>query len=177
MLYEVITICSGIKSLTININVGRGSLYKNMDEANKIAKYISAVAKNFNLPIHIVYTNSNYILGKNVGNSLELKEIIEYFKTSPECSNPFVHNLVLEVASRALLLNGLASDIEEAKLKIETVLISGLALDILAKQILSSYFFIGQAAGSNDCPIQIAFTNHCFLGFMIRQPVFKVCSH
>jgi len=126
------SLCSGIESLTVNINVGNGSLYRTAAEAEQVISYIKTVAGNFKLPLTIVTCNSDYIFGKNVGNSLELKEIIDYFKSSPENRNSVIHDRVLAIAGQSLILNGLATDPEDARLKIESILISGLALDILA---------------------------------------------
>ena len=126
------SLCSGIKSLTVNINVGNGSLYRTVAEAEQVISYIKTIAGNFKLPVTIITVNSDYIFGKNVGNSLELKEIINYFKSSPENRDPIIHEQVLAIAGQALILNGLATDAEDARLRIESILISGLALDILA---------------------------------------------
>lgn len=68
--------CSSDKIL-IDVKVGKGALVKHINEAIELAKVLCKIGKRYNREIICIITNMDNPLGNMVGNSLEIKEVIE----------------------------------------------------------------------------------------------------
>lgn len=70
-------IASGNKNIVIDVKFGKGSLMKTLKDAKILANYLTLVGEKLNVTVKCVITNMNNPLGKKVGNSLEVEEVID----------------------------------------------------------------------------------------------------
>jgi len=116
-------IASGAKKLVIDIKVGNGALIKTKRDATKLAKLMITIGKKYNIKVVCLLTNMDIPLGSNIGNALEVKEVIDILKNKKQGN---LRDLCIELASNMVSL-GLEIPIEEAKNKVINNLNNGSA--------------------------------------------------
>ena len=72
-------IASGAKNIVIDLKVGNGAFMKDNKMAKKLSKTMIKIGSYYKRRVICVLTNMNVPLGKTIGNSLEVKEVINYF--------------------------------------------------------------------------------------------------
>ena len=107
-------IASGAKKLVIDVKVGNGALIKNIEDATKLAKLMIKIGAKNNIEVVCLLTNMNIPLGSNIGNALEVKEVVEVLKDKKEGN---LKDLCIELSSHMVSL-GLDITYEEAKNKV-----------------------------------------------------------
>lgn len=80
-----------------------------------------------------IITDMNQVLGRNVGNAVEMLEAVEYLKG--ENIDPRLHEVNMELCAELLVSSKLAKNIKEAKTALQKSLDSGKALKIFAKMV------------------------------------------
>ena len=118
---------AGIQGLVMDLKCGNGAFMNNLDDARLLAKTMVATASGAGLSARAVITNMNEVLGKNVGNALEVKEAIAYLKG--ESRDPRMKEIVMTLCCEALLLKGTVKTREEAEMKLKAALDSGRAAE------------------------------------------------
>lgn len=89
-------IASGAKKLVIDVKVGKGALIKNIEDASKLADLMVKIGKSNNIEVICLLTNMDVPLGNNIGNSLEVLEVIDVLKNKKEGN---LTNLCIELSS------------------------------------------------------------------------------
>jgi pyrimidine-nucleoside phosphorylase len=116
-------LASGADKFLLDVKVGSGALVKDLDEAKRLARLMTAIGRENGRETEAVLTNMNRPLGKAVGNLLEVQEAVEVLKgAGPED----LKEICLCLVSRMLALGGLGSA-EECRRKAETALRDGSA--------------------------------------------------
>jgi thymidine phosphorylase len=119
-------LAAGLDGLVMDVKVGSGAFADNMDMARELAESIVTVANGAGLPVRALITDMNQVLGRNVGNALEVAEALEFLAgNNPE---PRLYENVMALAREMLDLTGLDGDPEEA-------LNSGRALETFARMV------------------------------------------
>lgn len=72
-------IASGSDVIIIDLKVGAGAFMKNVKDATRLAKTMVKIGKYYNKKVICTLSDMNTPLGKNIGNSLEVKEVIDFF--------------------------------------------------------------------------------------------------
>ncbi len=111
-------IASGSKKLVLDIKVGEGALIKNIDDARHLANLMIKIGKVYNMEVICVLTNMNLPLGNNIGNSVEVLEVINILYYGIDNN---LTRLCIELASLMVSL-GLNISFEEAKAKVIEVI-------------------------------------------------------
>lgn len=70
-------IASGSKNLVIDVKVGKGALIKTKKSARELAKLMIKIGKSYGIRVICLLTNMDIPLGNNIGNSLEVQEVID----------------------------------------------------------------------------------------------------
>ncbi|MDE6357461.1 MAG: pyrimidine-nucleoside phosphorylase, partial [Eubacteriales bacterium] len=70
-------LAAGSDCILLDVKTGSGAFMKNMDDAIKLAEKMVAIGENCNRKTVALITDMDIPLGKNIGNSLEIKEVIE----------------------------------------------------------------------------------------------------
>ena len=107
-------IALGTKKLVLDIKVGKGALIKNLDDAKTLANLMINIGKQNNIKVICVLTNMDIPLGNNIGNSLEIEEVIDILKENKQGS---LTDLCIEISSQMVSL-GLNIDYQQAKEKV-----------------------------------------------------------
>jgi len=72
-------IASGSDVIIIDLKVGASAFMKNIKDASLLAKTMIKIGKHYNKKVICTLTDMNMPLGRNIGNSLEVKEVIDFF--------------------------------------------------------------------------------------------------
>ena len=72
-------IASGSDSIVIDLKVGKGAFMKTIKDATTLAKTMVKIGKFYNKKVVCTLSDMNIPLGRNIGNSLEVKEAIDFF--------------------------------------------------------------------------------------------------
>lgn len=72
-------IASGSDVIIIDLKVGAGAFMKNIKDATKLAKTMVNIGKYYNKKVICTLSDMDTPLGLNIGNSLEVKEVIDFF--------------------------------------------------------------------------------------------------
>ena len=107
-------IASGAKKIVIDIKVGTGALIKNLEDATKLAQLMIKIGKQNNIEVTCLLTNMNTPLGNNIGNSLEIQEVIDILHNHKQNN---LTNLCIELATHMVSL-GLNISYDKSKEKV-----------------------------------------------------------
>lgn len=107
-------IASGALKLVIDVKVGKGALIKNIEDATRLADLMIKIGKKNDIEVVCLLTNMDIPLGNNVGNAIEVREVIDVLKNNKKGD---LTDLCIELASYMVSL-GLAINYEEAKEKV-----------------------------------------------------------
>ncbi len=67
-------IASGVDKVVLDVKVGKGAFYKDMESATKFAELLVKIGKHYNKETIALLTNMNNPLGNNIGNANEVLE-------------------------------------------------------------------------------------------------------
>lgn len=126
-------LAAGLDCLVMDLKCGNGAFMDNLDSARELAHSIVNVANGAGTKTSAVLTDMNQVLGRHVGNALEMLEAVEYLKG--EKVDTRLHTVTMELCAEILISSGLAKDLNEARAKLENSLSSGKALEIFAKMV------------------------------------------
>lgn len=114
--------CSS-KNIVIDLKVGSGAFMKNLKSAKKLARLMIYIGKKYNRNVICVLTDMNNPLGKNIGNILEVKEVINFFDGKKDKR---LENLVVTLSSYMISISKNIG-YKKAKEQVEKVLNNGKA--------------------------------------------------
>ena len=107
-------IASGAQKIVLDVTVGKGAFMKNIEEARKLSNTMIQIGRLANRETVCVLTNMNEPLGFAIGNSLEVKEAVNFLRGEmPED----LKQVVLELGSYMMKLAGKGDNLEENKAK------------------------------------------------------------
>lgn len=128
-------LAAGLDCLVMDLKCGNGAFMDSLDRAEELASSIVRVANAAGTKTKAVITDMNQVLGRNVGNALEVAEAVSYLKG--ENIDPRMHEITLELCGELLVMAQLASSIDEAKTALQKALDSGAALEKFAQMVSS----------------------------------------
>jgi pyrimidine-nucleoside phosphorylase len=119
-------IAEGITGLVMDVKCGRGAFMKTRDDARRLAQSLVATGTGNGVRTTALLTAMDAPLGRAVGNSLEVIECLETLKGR----GPYdLELLSVALASRMVLLAGIASTLDDAEKKVRAALNSGHGLE------------------------------------------------
>jgi pyrimidine-nucleoside phosphorylase len=121
--------------IVLDVKVGSGAFMKYYNDAQFLCDSMMHIAKEFGRKVEAVISRMDQPLGRAVGNSLEIIEVIETLKGEGPAD---LTELVYTLASLTLLQKGTASTLSEAHLLVEGAIDSGDALEHFKKYIEAS---------------------------------------
>ena len=146
-------LAAGLDGLVMDVKTGSGAFAADIGMARELAESIVAVANGANLPTCALITDMNQVLGRSVGNSLEVAEALTFLRNeNPESR---LREVVLALAQAMLDLTGLSGNPEAA-------LNSGRAMEIFARMV-------SQLGGPADLAENAVL-------YLPRAPVSKPCA-
>ena len=126
-------LAAGLDCLIMDLKCGNGAFMDNLEDGRALAHSIVNVANGAGTKTKAILTDMNQVLGRNVGNALEVAEAVEYLQGKNVDSR--LHQVTMELCSELLVISQLAPHIDEAKQKLEKALSSGKALEIFARMV------------------------------------------
>ncbi len=119
-------IASGATSIVLDVKYGSGAFLKTPEKARELADLMVKTGKLLNRSIDVVISSMEQPLGKNVGNSLEVIESIEFLKGNYEQD---LYEITLDISAKTLLNCKLADTYEEGIEKSKKAIEDGSALN------------------------------------------------
>ncbi len=126
---------AGLDVLVMDVKLGNGAFADNHKMAINLAKSIVKVSNGAGVKTSAIVTDMNEVLGKNVGNGLEINEVIAYL--NGDYQDKRLHQVVLALAAEMIILGGKADNHDAAISLAKEAIDSGLALEKFAKMITS----------------------------------------
>ncbi len=128
-------LAAGLQYLIMDLKCGNGAFMQNFSDAKALAQSIIDVSCGAGTKATAVITDMNQVLGKTVGNAVEVKEALEYLKR--ENINSRLDKVTQTLCTELLLLCGRCKNHAEAAKLVETALSSGKALEKFAQMAAS----------------------------------------
>ncbi len=125
-------IAGGAKRIVLDVKVGKGAFMKEIDSATSLAQTMIHIGERFGLEVSAFLTSMEEPLGFAVGNSLEVKEAIEFLKGDAPLD---LMEVCFALASEMLILAGICERLEEAQSRLQKAIDSGEALNLMRKWI------------------------------------------
>jgi thymidine phosphorylase len=125
-------LAAGLQGLVMDVKTGTGAFADTMEMATELATSIVAVANGAGLPTSALITDMNQVLGRNVGNALEVAETVEYFRGKRDDR---LHDNVMSLAAEMLVLGDLAGDAAAGRERAEQSLGNGKAVEAFARMV------------------------------------------
>ena len=125
-------IAAGANKIVLDVTYGSGAFMKTKERAEELAKVRTKIGKLAGRETVCVITPMEQPLGKNVGNSLEVIEAIEFLKGNMKED---VKDVVLEIGSNMIKLAGKGDNLEENKQKMLENIQNGKALEKLKELV------------------------------------------
>ena len=151
-------LAAGLQGLAMDVKVGNGAFAATPSMARELAQSLVQVAEGAGLPTRAWLTDMNQVLGRNVGNALEMHEALAFLKG--EAQEPRLREVTCALCAEMLLLGRLAQSREEALARIDAALSSGAALERMARMVRAlggPSDFVEQAARHlASAPVQLA---------------------
>ncbi|KAK5877075.1 hypothetical protein CesoFtcFv8_026358 [Champsocephalus esox] len=114
-----------LSALVLDVKFGRAALYKDLDSARELAQSLVHAGNLLGMRTAAVLSCMDAVIGRCVGNSLEVMESLETLKgRGPED----LMELITTLGGLLLRMTGSVSDLSEGRRKISDVVIGGAAL-------------------------------------------------
>lgn len=126
-------IAAGAQNIVLDVKCGSGAFMKDEQSATELAELMVKIGKKCGRNMAAVITNMNIPLGSNVGNALEIKEVVDILKNN---GDEQLRELCL-VLSATILSISYDWDYDEAYKKSENALLNGSAFNKL-KELVSA---------------------------------------
>jgi pyrimidine-nucleoside phosphorylase len=126
---------AGLGAMVIDVKTGSGAFMREPDRARALARALVTTGNALGVRTQALITDMNQPLGRAVGNSIEIRECIELLRGEVQDGTRDVLDLSIELAARMLVLSGLEASVAAARLVIQRVHESGLALEHFRKNV------------------------------------------
>ncbi|MBB3169499.1 thymidine phosphorylase [Simiduia aestuariiviva] len=124
---------AGLDGLVMDIKTGSGAFADTLEKAQDLGGRIVKVGTGLGLPIAAVITDMSQVLGTTAGNSVEVRETLDYL--TGKSREARLHDNVLALGEDLLVLSKLAPNAEAARKQLQDSLDSGRATEIFARMV------------------------------------------
>jgi len=154
-------VAEGIDGLAMDVKCGSGAFCDSEEMARDLAQSLVAVANQAGLPAVALITDMDCVLGRNVGNALEMVEAVEFLK-GEGTRDQRLYDVTLALAGEMLALGGLAPSPAAGRARAEAALTDGRAAQVFGRMV--------SALGGPD-----DFVEHSNR-YLARAPVIRPCN-
>jgi thymidine phosphorylase len=127
-------LAAGLDGLVMDVKAGLGAFADNPQMARDLADSLVNVANGAGLPTVALITDMDSVLGRDVGNALEVAETVAYLRDGGT-REARLHEVVMALAAEMLVLGGLAATQAEGRARAETALADGSAAERFAHMV------------------------------------------
>jgi thymidine phosphorylase len=139
-------LAAGLDALVMDVKVGSGAFAASLEAAIELTENLLAVAQGAGLRAAALLTDMGQVLGRHVGNALEIREAIGVLTGGSR--DVRLHAVCGALTRELLVLGGLARDGVEAGALVEKALDSGAAAERFARMVR----VLGGPADIVECP-------------------------
>jgi thymidine phosphorylase len=126
-------LAAGLDALVMDVKVGSGAQFRDMDSAREMARVLIEVAGGNGMPTHALLTDMNQVLGRTAGNAVEVRESIDHLTGA--AGDPRLLEVTLALCAELLVLGGLHRDLDGARAAASIALSSGAAAEHFARMV------------------------------------------
>src|SRR5216684_206001 len=127
-------VAEGLDGLVMDVKCGSGAFCDTEEMARSLARSLVAVANQAGLPTIALITDMDRVLGRNVGNALEVVETVEYLR-GEGTREPRLHEVTMALAGEMIALGGLAPSAVDGRARAEAALADGRAAEVGARMV------------------------------------------
>jgi thymidine phosphorylase len=127
-------IAAGLDGLVMDVKCGSGAFCDTEAMAHDLAQSLVAVANQAGLSTTALITDMDRVLGREVGNALEVSETVAYLK-GEGTRDPRLHEVVIALAGEMLALGDLAPSVAAGRARAEAALDDGRAAEKFARMV------------------------------------------
>src|SRR5580765_3151303 len=127
-------VAAGLDGLVMDVKCGSGAFCDTEEMARDLAHSLVAVANRAGLPTVALITDMDRVLGRDVGNALEIAETVNYLK-GEGTREPRLHEVVMSLAGEMLALGKLAPSVAAGRARAEAALEDGRAAEKFARMV------------------------------------------
>ncbi|MAZ01989.1 MAG: thymidine phosphorylase [Sneathiella sp.] len=125
-------LAAGLDALVMDVKFGSGAFKEDYGEAQELARSIVTVANGAGLRTSALLTDMNEVLGRTAGNSIEVRETVDFLMG--RSADPRLLKVVLALAAEMLVIAGIADE-ATAPHAVQGALASGTAAEKFAQMI------------------------------------------
>ena len=155
-------LASGVDKILLEVTVGSGAFMKTLEDARKLSKTMVKLGKLAGVETKAVITSMSEPLGRNVGNAVEIKEVISFLLSDEDTlvSDEIrdLKEVVYEVAAQMIKMSGVCDDMEKNRADITKAITSRAAYDKFIELI--------KAQGGHICQVYMD-----WIGLNLDMPV------
>ena len=127
-------VAEGLDGLVMDVKCGSGAFCDTEEMARDLARSLVDVANRAGLPTVALISDMDRVLGRDVGNALEVAETVAYL-TGRGAREPRLHEVTMALAGEMLALGKLATDAMEGRVKAEAALADGRAAETFGRMV------------------------------------------
>jgi thymidine phosphorylase len=127
-------VAEGLDGLAMDVKCGSGAFCDTEEMARDLATSLVSVANQAGLPTVALITDMDRVLGRNVGNALEVVEAVDYLK-GEGTRDPRLHEVTMALAGEMLALGKLAPTAAAGRARAEAALEDGRAADVFGRMV------------------------------------------
>lgn len=127
-------VAEGLDGLVMDVKCGSGAFCDTVEMARDLARGLVDVAHRAGLPTVALITDMDRVLGRDVGNALEVAETVAYL-TGTGVREPRLHEVTMALAGEMLALGKLSPDAAAGRARAEAVLADGRAAEVFARMV------------------------------------------
>jgi pyrimidine-nucleoside phosphorylase len=115
-------LAEGIDGLVLDVKVGSGAFMKRLPDARALGRTLVGLGRGMGKDVTALLTDMDQPLGRAVGNSLEVKEILHLLHGG---GPPDLRELTVALTAEMLVLGGVAAGAGEARARVEQAIADG----------------------------------------------------
>jgi thymidine phosphorylase len=127
-------VAAGLDGLVMDVKCGSGAFCDTEAMARELAESLVTVANNAGLSTTALITDMDRVLGREVGNALEVLETVAYLK-GEGARDARLHEVVMALAGEMLALGDLAPSVAAGRARAEAALEDGRAAEKFAQMV------------------------------------------
>ena len=126
-------LAEGLDALVMDIKVGSGAFMPTYEASRELAESIAAVANGAGVKTTCLLTDMNQCLANSAGNALEVREAVRFLRGEEQ--NARLYEVTLSQGAELLVSANMATDLTDARTKLEHSLTSGKAAEVFGRMV------------------------------------------
>ena len=126
-------LAEGLDALVMDVKVGSGAFMPTYEQSVELAHSIVQVANGAGVKTTALLTDMNQCLASSAGNAIEVREAVRFL--TGEYRNERLLEITMAQSAELLVSGNLATDVQQAREKLQKVLDNGQAAEVFARMV------------------------------------------